>query len=79
MPCRFVCIENVRDFRALHFDEIGNERAMTSPPKPFCAHERSPTGRFCAGKQPLDSVTKFLRFHVIGITAKCGAAPRKII
>lgn len=63
-------IENVRYVDSTRFEEIGNHRAMTSPPDCFRAHDRRWPG--VAGKidKTVDAFAKFFCLHGIGIAAK---------
>lgn len=65
-----VLIENVDHLGAACFQKIGDERAMTAPPNCFCAHDRRWPDLFGEIDKSLHAHAKFLRLHVIGITAE---------
>lgn len=78
MRLALVKSSDVRDFHAAHFQEIGNQGAMTAPPKKFRAHD----GGWSDFASEIDKAThtflKFFHLHVIGVTAKRLVAPSRI-
>src|SRR2546429_8774342 len=70
-----VCIENVKHIDALRFQVIRNQRAMTTPPNRFCAHDHSRPGFVSKIDKSFYAFAKFLGLHVIGVTAERGVSP----
>ena len=70
MRLGFACIEDVHHFDATRLQIIGDERAMTTPPHRFCAHDRSRSGVASEIEKALDPLLELLCFHVIRVTAK---------
>jgi hypothetical protein len=63
-------IEDVHDFDAVGFEIIRNQRAMTTPPDGFGAHDRDASAFTSKIEKTLDALMELLCFHVIGVTAK---------
>ena len=78
MRIALVCVDNMHDLDAARFQVIGNQGAMTTPPKRFRAHNRSLSGIVCKIDKSIRTFAKFFRLHVIGIAAKRSIAPRCI-
>jgi len=70
MRLRFVCIDNVHHFDAARFQIIRDERAMTTPPNRFCAHDRGRPSLASESEKALDAFVELLCLHVIGVAAK---------
>ena len=70
MRLSLCCIDNVNHFNSARFQEIGNQRAMTTPPNRFRTHDRSRSN--CPGKidKSINAFAKFFRLHVISVTAE---------
>ena len=68
-------IEDVCHLDAARFQIIRNESAMTTPPDCFRAHDRSRPNLVRKIDKSLDAPEKFIRFHVIGVSAERGVAP----
>ena len=78
MRLGLVCADNMNDLDAARFQMIGNQRAMTTPPNRFRAHNRRRPHFARKIDKTVDAFLKFSRFHVIGITAKRCISPRRI-
>jgi hypothetical protein len=63
-------IDNVRDFDAARFQEIGNKRAMTAPPNRFRAHDRSGPSLASKSEKALNNYMEFFGLNLIVLTAK---------
>ena len=70
-------VEDMHHFDTTHAQDIGDERAMATPPQRFSAHER------CAlASAKLDQLAQTARklraFHVVGVATKGRVAPGDI-
>ena len=70
MRLGFVCIHDVPDLDAVRFQVIRNERAVTTPPDGFRAHDRSRSGIGSKIEKALNTFTELFCLHVIGVTTK---------
>ncbi len=81
MRLSLCCIDNVNHFNSARFQEIGNQRAMTTPPNRLRAHDRgrsnfpgkSASRTDSSGGEidkSINAFAKFFRLHVIGVTAE---------
>ena len=74
-PC---CIDNVDHFNSPRFQKVGNQRAMTTPPNRFRAHDRSRSNFPGKIDKSIYAFAKFLGLHVIGVTTKWSVAPGRV-
>ena len=71
-------VENVKDFDAVRFEIVGNQRAMASPPDCFGAQDGGwPVFRRYV-RQALDPLAKIFRLHVIRVTPERRVSPRGV-
>src|SRR6266480_5278658 len=79
MRLGFLFIENVNDFNTARFEIIRNERAMTTPPDRFRAHDRGCPRFLREIDKSRDAVATIFRLHVIGVATERFVAPGGIL
>lgn len=70
-------IHNVKDRNSTRDDRIGDQRPMAAPGNRLGAHDGGGL-EISEGQKFIESLLKFARFHIVGVSTEAGVSPQSV-